>query len=97
MPLLAEALGLSKQANYEDIVLGVAEWMAKALHIQRFKIYKAEDFLKSIKAHPKAQKIFHPTRKLPTLLIHNEIGARVFKNSILQEIAWFIVNQGASA
>jgi NTE family protein len=96
MPLLSEALNLSKHVGYEDIVLGVAEWMAKVLHLPRFKIYSVKDFLRSIKDHPKALKTFHPAKKLPTLLIQNEIGARVFKDIIMQEIAWFIIHQGAS-
>lgn len=96
MPLLSEALKLSKHASYEDIVLGVAEWMGKALHLPRFKIYSVEDFLRSIKDHPKVLKTFQPVKKLPSILIQNELGARVFKDAIMQEIAWFIVHQGAS-
>jgi NTE family protein len=95
IPLVSEALGLSRQATYEDLVLGIAEWMAKALNIKRFEIYSAEAFLSSIKNNPKAVKIFHPTKKIPSLLIKNEFGAKLFKESILQEIAWFIVNKGA--
>lgn len=96
MPLLSEALNLSKHASYEDIVLGVAEWMAKALHLTRFKIYSVEDFLSSIKDHPKIHKTFQPAKILPSILIQNELGARVFKENIMQEIAWFIIHQGAS-
>lgn len=96
MPLLSEALNLSKHASYEDIVLGVAEWMAKALHLARFKIYSVEDFLSSIKDHPKIHKTFQPAKILPSILIQNELGARVFKENIMQEIAWFIIHQGAS-
>ncbi len=96
MPLLSEALNLSKHASYEDIVLGVAEWMAKALHLTRFKIYSVEDFLSSIKDHPKVLKTFQPAKILPSILIQNELGARVFKENIMQEIAWFIIHQGAS-
>jgi NTE family protein len=95
LPLLSNALGLSIYASYEDIIMGVAEWMAKKLSIERFHLYPAEKFLLTIQHHPKARKIFPRPNKLPPILVKNELGAKVFKDRILQEISWFIIQSSA--
>jgi len=90
IPLIADALDLPKHATYEEILLGVAEWMAEKLELERFKIYTAEELFDAIQAQSKRKKVFTKPKKLPAVLVKNELGAKLFKDNILHEISWFI-------
>lgn len=90
IPLIADALDLPRQANYEEILLGVAEWMAEKLDLERFTIYSVEELFHEIQVHSKESKVFSKPKKIPALLVKNELGAKLFKESILQQISWFI-------
>ncbi len=92
LPLLSETLGLGQQSSYEDIALGVAEWMAQALSIERFKIYEADELFDTIRKHPKAQKIFHAPKTFPALFIKNELIAKMYKDLVLQTLSHFMVH-----
>ena len=94
MPLLADALDLPRYATYEEILLGVSEWMADKLALERFKIYNVEELFCSIQEQSSKKKAFTKPKKLPALLVKNELGAKLFKESILQELSWFITMTG---
>ena len=89
IPLIADALDLPRQATYEEILLGVAEWMAEKLSLERFKIYSVEELFQEIQTQSKKSQAFSKPKKIPALLVKNELGAKLFKESILQEISWF--------
>ncbi|MDD4663940.1 MAG: patatin-like phospholipase family protein, partial [Caldisericia bacterium] len=90
MPLIADALDLPRHATYEEILLGVAEWMAGKLALERFKIYTVKDLFHAIQVQSIEKKAFTKPKKLPALLVKNELGAKLFKENILQEVSWFI-------
>jgi len=90
IPLIADALDLPRHATYEDILFGVAEWMAEKLELERFKIYTVEELFGAIQAQSKGKKVFTKPKKLPAVLVKNELGAKLFKDNILHEISWFI-------
>ena len=93
MPRVAEALNLHQNSTYEDIVIGVAEWMAEKLGIERFKIYSVNDFLNEIRQHPKAEKVFQKPKTSQLLQIKNELISLLFRETILKEISWFIIHR----
>lgn len=96
IPLIADALDLPRQATYEEILLGVAEWMAEKLSLERFKIYSVEELFQEIQTQSKKSQAFSKPKKIPALLVKNELGAKLFKESILQEISWFIAKNRVS-
>ncbi len=96
VPLIADALDLPRQATYEEILIGVAEWMAEKLDLERFTIYSVEELFHEIQVRSKDSEVFSKPKKIPALLVKNELGAKLFKENILQEISWFIVKTRSS-
>ena len=53
LPNISKYLNLSKEDNYQDIVIALLENMAKERQIEKFKIYSLSEFLELIKDNEK--------------------------------------------
>lgn len=86
MPRIENLLDMKGNSDYQDIVLRLVEQIAeKYKDIEKFKIYKAEDFWKTVinkfKSHP-----IEYTKNVPSFIKHNKILSLAVKESLIIEI-----------
>lgn len=51
IPEIADLLGLKASSDYQDILIGLMETLAKNHGVEKFRIYSLEEFIIEIKAH----------------------------------------------
>ncbi|MFW6022366.1 MAG: patatin-like phospholipase family protein [Halanaerobiaceae bacterium] len=85
IPKLAVLLDVDKECDYEDIVLGLMEYAAEKLDIERFKIYKFDDFVREISDKQKRKEDLE-TSNIPGFVLHNDLLSRAVKEQILNDI-----------
>jgi NTE family protein len=86
MPRLENIFDMKSNSDYEDIVLRLIETIGeKYPEIQRFKIYKAEEFMTLVVENFKLKPLEY-TRKLPAFIKHNKILSLAVKDSLIVEI-----------
>ncbi len=91
IPRLAIIMKLDEKCNYEEIVLSLLEYAAKKLEIEKFKIYKLDEFIKEISK--KINK--HDGREaesIPKFIKNNDLLSRVVSEKILNDIISVIFN-----
>jgi len=85
LPRIADLLGFSKEASYEDIIIGVCEEIAKEVNVERFHLYSFESFIQAIAKNNKSYKR-SAKRIIPGFIKQNEILSRAVKEEIFHEI-----------
>jgi NTE family protein len=85
IPKLANLMGLPKDATYQDIVIGLYEELAKALNLERFKIYHYDGFLFEIYRNYKRKE--SNKKVVPSMYMQNDLLAILKKQEIILEIA----------
>lgn len=85
IPILFELLGFDEDGGYEDLVLALYERAAEKYGIERFKIYRYDEFADNVKNsyRPSRDKISH---KIPRLLKSSDLLLKTVKNEILDEV-----------
>jgi len=86
IPRLGELLNIDKDEKYEDIILAIYERAAQKHGIERFKLYKYEEFEDAVinKFKPSRGKI---SDMIPRILKQSDLFLRTVKDDILDEVA----------
>lgn len=86
MPRLEIVLDMKGNFDYEDILIRLVERIAEKYDdIERFKIYKTEDFI-NIVINKFNSKPINFTKNVPSFVKHNKILSMAVKNSLIYEI-----------
>lgn len=86
MPRLENILDMKGKSDYQDIVLRLAEQIAqKYSDIEKFKIYKAEEFIVKI-IDKFLSKPLEYNKSLPDFIKHNKLLSLAVKESIINEV-----------
>ncbi len=85
IPKLSELLGIGNEATYEDVFIALYERAAEKYEVDKFKIYKYDEFLEEVasKFNPSKNKI---SLKIPKILKHSDLLLKAVKNEILDEV-----------
>lgn len=87
IPKLILLLNLSKDSNYEDIVIAILEVLATNISLERFKIYSFNEFLLEIrKEYKKKPAKQNDIVNLPSFIRQSDVLARAVKDRIAAEI-----------
>ncbi|WIV11923.1 patatin-like phospholipase family protein [Proteiniborus sp. MB09-C3] len=89
IPRLIELLKLDKDISYEDLVIALVEEIAKKCELEKFKMYKYDEFYtRAIDNY----EIFKrkPRNKIPKFIKQNEILSKAAKEPIIDEIVFEI-------
>jgi NTE family protein len=85
LPRIAELMDISKEKDYEDIGIEVCEVIAMELKLNRFQIYKVEDFLKEIIDKYKRSDL-NLNSKIPNFIRTNSILSKTVKEQMLKNL-----------
>jgi NTE family protein len=86
LPRLENILDMKGNYDYEDIILRLVERVAERYpDIERFKIYKADEFIKEVIRSFKAKPIDY-VKNVPAFIKHNRILSLAVKDSMIFEI-----------
>ncbi len=86
IPKLGELLDVDKNGSYQDIILAIYERVAKKYGVERFKLYKYEEFEDEVinRFRPLRGKI---SDIIPRILKQSDLLMKTIKDDILDEIA----------
>lgn len=86
MPRVETILDMKGNFDYQDIVIRLVEQIAEKYDdIERFKIYKAEDFWNTVISKFKSNPLKY-TKNVPSFIKHNKILSLAVKESLVIEI-----------
>lgn len=85
IPKVSELLGIGEEATYEDVFLALYERAAEKYGVDRFKVYKYDEFLDEVtqRFKPSKGKI---SPRIPKLLKYSDLLLKAVKNEILDEV-----------
>ncbi len=90
IPSIFELLDLEKQANYQDMLVELAEQLAIKAELEQFNIYDFAIFISEIKqSYLRQKELFSP--KLPRFFRYNKILPRQLKDELVMKIAEIII------
>jgi NTE family protein len=86
IPRIAELLGLSQEATYEDISVGLIESFAESCGIERFKVYGFKELFSEVlvRYKPESDETVH---EIPRFLRSSEMVSKMIRQRILSNIA----------
>jgi NTE family protein len=85
LPRIAELMDISKEKDYEDIGIEICEVIAMELKLNRFQIYKVDDFLKEIINKYKRSDL-NLNSKIPNFIRTNSILSKTVKEQMLKNL-----------
>ncbi|HRU41505.1 MAG TPA: hypothetical protein P5021_05945, partial [Candidatus Diapherotrites archaeon] len=62
IPEITDLLGLKAISEYQDILIGLLEFLAEESGVERFRIYSVEEFMKEIKSQMEGKSRIHIKR-----------------------------------
>lgn len=91
VPKVAEFLGMSKNATYEDIAVGLMENIAVSCGVERFKVYSLRELYREIAATNRFSYDGF-LKETPGFLKNNDLLALLAKNRIIEGVAGELFN-----
>lgn len=86
MPRIENVLDMKGNFDYQDIVIRIVEQIAEKYEdIEKFEIYKAEDFIEKVIERFRAKPIVY-TKNVPSFIKQNKILSMTVKESLVTEI-----------
>ncbi|WP_461207509.1 patatin-like phospholipase family protein [Clostridium sp. DL1XJH146] len=94
IPRITEMFNIAKDKDYEDIGIELCEYLADQYEMERFKIYKLEDFIEEIlKIY--GEKKFKYKDNIPYFIKSNSLLSRAVKNDLLREVFSVLMEESA--
>ncbi|MFP4661818.1 MAG: patatin-like phospholipase family protein [Halanaerobiales bacterium] len=91
VPKLAVLLDVEDECDYEEIVIALLEYAAKAFEIDRFKIYRFEEFVEEISNnYYKHQEL--ESKNIPGFVRQSDLLSQIVSDQILHDIIDVIFN-----
>ncbi len=85
IPRIADILDLGSKATYKDIIIDILERAARTAEIEKFRIYKFEEFLQTVLSrHQKSSQGI--SNKIPRILRKSDLVLKTVKDQLLPEI-----------
>lgn len=91
IPRINDLLGIDKSCDYEDVVIRIYEAAASKCEVERFKIYRYDDFTQLVLKHYSKNKN-SVSNKIPDFIKQNDLLAKIARDQIIDEIISIIFN-----
>lgn len=91
VPRIAEDLGAGPEVSYEEILLMFFEEIAESIGINRYRVYKAQEFTQLVSSEFKAKKIKCSYDLYPTFIRSSSILSGFIKDDFLKTIMAVLV------
>lgn len=93
IPRTIDLLGINQTCDYEDIVIRMYEVIASKCKLERFKIYKYDDFCQlALKNYNKNKFKTNSLYKIPDFIKQNDLLSKIAREQIIDEIISIIFN-----